>query len=257
MIDTHSHIYSEEFDEDRELLIQRAKAAGVSAIILPNVDSESLARMLQTEAEYPNYCYASIGLHPTSVKQNYQKELRLVKNELERRAYIAIGEIGIDLYWDRSFFEEQKKAFTQQIEWAIEYDLPVIIHTRDSLDETIKLLSPFKNTALSGIFHSFGGSLADAERILEFENFLIGINGILTFKNSTLRDVLKNISLDYIVTETDAPYLTPVPFRGKRNESAYIAYVVEELSAIYGKSTEEIMNCTTDNALKIFKNIKR
>ncbi|MDR0370595.1 MAG: TatD family hydrolase [Prevotellaceae bacterium] len=252
MIDTHSHIYSEEFDDDRELVIQRAKDAGVKKIILPNVDSDSLARMLVLEEQCPGFCFAAVGLHPTSVKDDYEQALSLVKKELERREYIAIGEIGLDLYWDKTYFKEQQKAFVCQIEWALEYSLPVIIHTRDSLAETIELLTPFKNSGLRGIFHSFGGSLSDAENILNFGGFLLGINGIVTFKNSGLREVLKHIDLKHIVIETDAPYLTPVPFRGKRNESAYIYYIVRELSAVYNRGEAEIISATTHNASSIF-----
>ena len=193
MIDTHSHIYSEEFDNDRDEVIQRAKDAGVKKIILPNVDSESLPRMLSLEKSYPDYCFAAIGLHPTSVKENYKSELDIIKNELSRRKYIAIGEIGVDLYWDKSFYNEQLIAFTQQLQWAIDYHLPVIIHVRDSFRETMSALEPFRGKGLRGVFHSFTGDVAQAEEIIDFGGFLLGINGIVTFKNSGLAETLKQI----------------------------------------------------------------
>jgi len=253
MIDTHSHIYSEEFDADRNEVIQRAKNAGVKHIILPNIDSESLPRMLALEAEYPDYCHAAIGLHPTSVKSDYKIELEKVRSELKRRKYIAIGEIGIDLYWDKTFIEEQIEAFQQQIEWALEYDLPIIIHVRDSFNETIKALEPFKGTKLKGVFHSFTGSVSEAKQIIDFGSFKLGINGIVTFKNSGLFETLENIDVKNIVLETDSPYLTPAPFRGKRNESAYTQYICSQLAALYKINEKEIIDITTQNALNLFK----
>lgn len=252
MIDTHSHIYSEEFDADRVEAIQRAKYAGVSQIILPNIDSETLAQMLALEAEYPDYCFAAIGLHPTSVKENYREELALVKSELERRKWIAMGEIGIDLYWDKTFLTEQIIAFKQQIEWALKYNLPVIIHVRDSFRETMQVLKPYKNSGLRGVFHSFTGTIEDALEIIEFGGFLLGINGIVTFKNSGLAEVVKQIDLKQILLETDSPYLTPVPHRGKRNESAYSLLVANKLAEVYNCTLQEIDEQTTRNAKSIF-----
>ena len=252
MIDTHSHIYDEAFDNDRAEIIRRAKDTGVEKIILPNVDSESLPRMLQLEAEYPAYCYAAIGLHPTSVNENYRAELELVKSELERRKYIAIGEIGIDLYWDETFYSEQVFVFQQQVAWALEHGLPIIIHVRDSFRETMDALVPFKGKGLKGIFHSFTGSADNANEILEFGDFLLGINGIATFKNSNLSETLRQVDVENIVLETDAPYLTPIPFRGKRNESAYIQYVCAKLAETYNRSFDEINRITTQNAKKVF-----
>lgn len=253
MIDTHSHIYAEEFDVDIAESIQRAKDAGVKHIILPNVDSESLPRMLALEASYPDYCSAAIGLHPTSVGENYQHELAIVKSELERRKYIAVGEIGIDLYWDKTFLPEQIIAFKQQIEWALESNLPVIIHIRNSFRETMNALEPFRNKGLTGVFHSFTGSLSDAEEMLAFGGFLLGINGIVTFKNSGLAEVISKIDIQNIILETDSPYLTPTPYRGKRNESAYLAIICKKLAEIYNLSTIEIAQITTQNSLKLFK----
>lgn len=252
MIDTHSHIYSEEFDADRVEAIQRAKYAGVSQIILPNIDSETLVQMLALEAEYPVYCFAAIGLHPTSVKENYREELALVKSELERRKWIAMGEIGIDLYWDKTFLTEQIIAFKQQIEWALKYNLPVIIHVRDSFRETMQVLKPYKNSGLRGVFHSFTGTIEDALEIIEFGGFLLGINGIVTFKNSGLAEVVKQIDLKLILLETDSPYLTPVPHRGKRNESAYSLLVANKLAEVYNCTLQQIDDQTTRNAESLF-----
>ena len=255
MIDTHSHIYSEEFDSDRAEVIARAKAAGVTKIILPNVDSESLPRMLQLESEYPDYCFAAIGLHPTSVKENYAEELAIVKKELERREYIAIGEIGIDLYWDKSFLKEQIQVFVQQIEWALEYNLPVIIHVRDSFSETMEVLEQFRGKGLKGVFHSFTGTIDQAREIIEFGGFYIGINGIVTFKNSGLDAVVEQIDAQYLLLETDAPYLTPTPFRGKRNESEHLTLIAAKLATIFNINFNQITEITTENAYKLFKKL--
>lgn len=255
MIDTHSHIYAEEFDSDRAEVIARAKAAGITKIILPNVDSESLPRMLQLESEYPGYCFAAIGLHPTSVKENYAEELAIVKKELERREYIAIGEIGIDLYWDKSFLKEQIQVFVQQIEWALEYKLPVIIHVRDSFSETMQVLEQFRGKGLKGVFHSFTGTIDQAREIIEFGGFYIGINGIVTFKNSGLDAVVQQIDPRYLLLETDAPYLTPAPFRGKRNESEYLTLVATKLANTFNMNFNQLTKITTENAYKLFKKL--
>jgi len=255
MIDTHSHIYSEEFDSDRAEVIARAKAAGITKIILPNVDSESLPRMLQLESEYSGYCFAAIGLHPTSVKENYAEELAIVKKELERREYIAIGEIGIDLYWDKSFLKEQIQVFTQQIEWALEYRLPVIIHVRDSFRETMDVLDQFRGKGLEGVFHSFTGTIDQATEVIEFGGFYMGINGIVTFKNSGLDAIVQQIDPKYLLLETDAPYLTPTPFRGKRNESEHLTLVANKLATILNTNFNQITGITTENAYKLFKKL--
>lgn len=257
MIDTHSHIYSEEFDADQSDVIRRAREAGVRYIIMPNVDSESLPRMLTLEQTYPDYCFATIGLHPTSVKKDYKSELDIINSELKRREYIAIGEIGIDLYWDKQFYTEQVEAFQKQIEWALEYQLPVIIHVRDSFRETMDALAPYKESGLTGIFHSFTGSIAEAQEVINFGGFKLGINGIVTFKNSGLSETLNQIPLEYVVLETDSPYLTPTPFRGKRNESSYINYVCLQLTRIYNLTRNEIIDITTQNALKVFEKLSK
>ncbi|ADQ79699.1 hydrolase, TatD family [Paludibacter propionicigenes WB4] len=255
MIDTHSHIYSEDFDADRAETVQRAKEVGISHIILPNCDSSTLAPMLALEAEYPDFCHAAIGLHPTSVKEDYENELDLVKSELERRDWIAVGEIGIDLYWDKTFLREQIKAFQLQLDWALYYKLPVIIHVRDSFRETMEALAPYKDKGLTGVFHSFTGTVEEALQIIDFGGFKLGINGIVTFKNSGLAAVVEQISLEHILLETDSPYLTPTPHRGKRNESAYVSLVCKKLAEIYRCSEEEISIQTTLNAKSLFKGL--
>lgn len=252
MIDTHSHIYSEDFDADRSEVIRRAQEAGVTRIIMPNVDSGSLPGMLETERMFPDVCLAAIGLHPTSVKENYLDELALVKSELERRKYMAIGEIGIDLYWDKTFYTEQVFALQTQVQWALDSNLPVIIHVRDSHKETIEALHPFKNKGLRGVFHCFTGSSKEAEEIAELGDFMLGIGGVVTFKNSGLAGNLKDIPLTKLVLETDTPYLAPVPFRGKRNEPAYIAFICNKLAEVYQVSVKEIDEITTRNAEKLF-----
>jgi len=256
LIDTHSHIYSDDFDADRHEVIFRAQEFGVKHIILPNCDSSTLPQMLSLEKEYPGYCHAAIGLHPTSVKADYREELALIKHELERREYLAIGEIGIDLYWDKTLLTEQTMVFKQQIEWALEYQLPVIIHVRDSFRESMEALAPFKDKGLTGVFHSFTGTLEEAQEIIAFGGFKLGINGIVTFKNSGLAAVVEKIDLKHILLETDSPYLTPAPHRGKRNESAYVALVCEKLAAIYNLPVAEIDKKTTENAFEIFTKLK-
>lgn len=252
MIDTHSHIYSTEFDADRAEVIQRAKDIGVKQIILPNCDSETLPQMLALEAACSGYCRATIGLHPTSVKENYKEELDLVKSELERRDYLAIGEIGIDLYWDKTFYNEQVLVFRQQLEWALEYQLPVIIHVRDSFRDSMNALEEFRGRGLTGVFHSFTGTFEEAQEILAFGGFRLGINGIVTFKNSGLAAVVEKIDLKQLLIETDSPYLTPAPHRGKRNESAYVSLVCDKIATIKKISVSEVDKITTQNALELF-----
>ena len=251
LIDTHAHLYAEEFKEDRPEMIQRAFDAGVTHLYLPNIDSTSIEGMLQLEAAYPGQCLPMMGLHPCYVKDNFQEELALVKSWLEKRSFPAIGEIGIDLYWDKTHIREQEEAFLTQVEWAKQYDLPIVIHSRDSMDLILELLRPVRHERQRGIFHCFSGSVQQAEAAIEM-GFLLGIGGVLTFKKSGVDAVLDQIELKHLVLETDAPYLAPTPFRGKRNESAYIVKVAEKLAEIYGVSTEEVAQITTTNALKLF-----
>ena len=219
-IDTHSHLFLEEFSEDLPQVIERARSAGVTHIFMPNIDSTTIDSMLSVCNTYNDYCFTMIGLHPTSVNADYAKELEIVARELRSfNKYIAIGEVGMDLYWDKTFLKEQQIVLDKQINWALEYDLPVVIHCRDAFGYIYNVLEPYKNTSLKGVFHSFMGTDDEAARILEFSGFLIGINGVVTFKKSRLPEVLTKIPLEKIVLETDSPYLTPVPNRGKRNES--------------------------------------
>ncbi|WP_313216021.1 TatD family hydrolase [Soonwooa sp.] len=252
MIDTHTHLYSEQFDDDRAAMIQRALEKGVEKFMLPAIDSESHEKMLSLEADYPNQMFAMMGLHPCSVQpESWDKELDIVKNYIDQRDYVAIGEIGIDLYWDKSTLDIQVKAFEQQIDWAIEKDWPIVIHTRESFEETFDVLDRKKHPKLRGIFHCFSGDLDHAKRALDL-GFILGIGGVVTFKNGKIDQFLNEIPLDKIVLETDSPYLAPVPHRGKRNESSYVELVAGKLVDIYGLPFEEINKKTTENALKLF-----
>lgn len=251
LIDTHTHLYLSQFDEDRNAMMQRAQEAGVEKMYLPNIDSRSIDAMLQLEKDYPELCVAMMGLHPCSVHENYKEELAIVEGWLEKRTFAAVGEIGIDLYWDKTFVEEQKEAFLIQCEWAKKIGIPIVIHTREATPLVIDLVREVKDERLSGIFHCFGGTLEEAEAIIEL-GFYLGIGGVLTFPKSGLEKVIENIDLQYIVLETDSPYLAPKPYRGKRNESAYVRIVAEKLAAIKNISLEDVANVTSDNAKKIF-----
>jgi TatD DNase family protein len=251
-IDTHSHIYLPEFDADRSDVILRAQAAGITHIILPNVDQSTLPPLLSLEATDPTWFHPAIGIHPTSINNDYAKDLAWVKDELEHRPYCAIGEIGIDLYWDATFREEQIIVFEQQLQWAIEYRLPVIIHQRNAFGEVIESMEKYNCPELRGVFHSFGGTPDEAQRIIALENFYLGINGVVTFKNAKLSSMLPDIPLDRLVLETDAPYLTPVPYRGKRNESSYLVFVAQKISEIYHITLEETGKITSSNAQQLF-----
>ena len=257
LIDTHSHLFLEEFSEDLPQVIERARSAGITHIFMPNIDSTTIDSMLSVCNAYKDYCFPMIGLHPTSVNADYEKELEIVARELRSfNKYIAIGEVGMDLYWDKTFLKEQQIALDKQINWALEYDLPVVIHCRDAFGYIYNVLEPYKNTSLKGVFHSFTGTDDEAARILEFSGFLIGINGVVTFKKSRLPEVLTKIPLEKIVLETDSPYLTPVPNRGKRNESAYVKDTLMKVSDIYRMSPEAVGRVTSENALKVFGMLK-
>lgn len=255
MIDTHSHLFLEEFKDDLPDVIARAREAGVTHIFMPNIDSTSIVPMLHVCHTYAEYCFPMIGLHPTSVNENYENELRVMEQELStrRNEYVGIGEIGMDLYWDRTYAAEQQIALKRQLDWALAYDLPVVIHCREAFSYIYKVLEPYRNTPLRGIFHSFTGTLEEAQSILASPHFLIGINGVVTFKKSTLPEVLPHIPLERIVLETDSPYLTPVPHRGKRNESSFIKYTLMKVAEVYGLSPEEVSDKTSKTALKVFE----
>ena len=252
-IDTHTHLYTEEFDGDRDLAVLRAKEAGVTRMFMPNIDDTTVDDMLSLCASHEG-CYPIIGFHPTSVDTNWKQRLSTVKSRLDSpQKFYGIGETGLDLYWDKTYRNEQMEAFDEQIHWALEKDLPLIVHCREAYPELFEVLAPYRETNLRGIFHSFTGTKDEAERLLEYSGFMLGINGVATFKKSTLPDVLPNVPVDRIVLETDSPYLAPVPFRGKRNESAYLLKTAEKLSNIYGIPLETIARTTTENALRVFK----
>ena len=252
-IDTHTHLYAEEFDGDRDLAVLRAKEAGVTRMFMPNIDDTTVDDMLSLCASHEG-CYPIIGFHPTSVDTNWKQRLSTVKSRLDSpQKFYGIGETGLDLYWDKTYQNEQMEAFDEQIHWALEKDLPLIVHCREAYPELFEVLAPYRETNLRGIFHSFTGTKDEAERLLEYSGFMLGINGVATFKKSTLPDVLPDVPVDRIVLETDSPYLAPVPFRGKRNESAYLLKTAEKLSNIYGIPLETIARTTTENALRVFK----
>lgn len=251
LTDTHCHLYSEEFADDADAMIQRAVAEQVTKFYLPAIDSETHNAMLLLEKKYPGKCIAMMGLHPCSVKEDYLNELKIVEQWLAARPFPAIGEIGLDFYWDTTFTAQQYEAFRMQMEWAIQYKRPVVIHTRKAMTETIDLVKAYSAKGVKGIFHCFSGTYEEALAVTEL-GFLIGIGGVLTYKNSGLDKVVDKIDLQHMVLETDAPYLTPVPFRGKRNESSYIKYVADKLAAIKNISADEVAAVTTANAEKLF-----
>ena len=250
-VDTHAHIYAEEFDVDREDMIQRSRDTDVAKIFMPNVDHTTIDKMLDLESRWEG-CYPMMGLHPCSVKKGFERELYLVEQWLAKRKFCAVGEIGTDLYWDKTFWEQQCEAFEIQVTWAKKLDIPVVIHCRESLDQTIALVEKLQDGNLTGIFHCFGGSIEQAERITRL-NFYLGIGGVATFKKGGLDLVLKEVPPDRIVLETDSPYLAPVPHRGKRNEPAYIPLIAQKAADIMDITAEQLQEKTTVNALKIFE----
>ena len=251
-IDTHTHLYSSQFDEDRTEVIRRAIDAGVEKMLLPNIDLESIEGMYALEQEFPGNCIAMMGLHPCSVDANMENTLAEIKKEIDRRKFIAIGEIGIDLYWDKTFLNEQKQAFAIQIEWAKELGIPIVIHARDSFEEIFGVLDQYNDERLRGVFHCFTGGESEIRKIRSYGRFLFGIGGVLTFKKSGLDEVVRHLSLDEIILETDSPYLAPQPNRGKRNESSYIPIIADRLSDIFETSLENIAQVTSENAQKCF-----
>ncbi|MDA8641272.1 TatD family hydrolase [Flavobacteriaceae bacterium] len=251
MIDTHTHLYLKQFNEDIDFVIKRSKEIGVKKFIFPAIDSSHFDDMHGLKGKYPDCIFLMSGLHPTDVKEDSKDELDFVANSLNTHDYVAIGEIGIDLYWDKTFLSEQQEAFRFQIRLALKHDLPIVIHCRDAFDEIFTILDKENCDKLRGVFHCFTGTLEQAKRAIDL-GFVLGIGGVVTFKNGGIDKFLNQIDLKYIVLETDSPYLAPVPYRGKRNESSYIMYVVEKLSEIYGLSKEEIADITTKNAEKVF-----
>jgi TatD DNase family protein len=252
LVDTHSHIYSEDFSNDLEEVIQRAFENDVRKIVLPNIDSSSLKKMLDLNDKYPQICFPLIGLHPTSVNEDYEDELELIEFWITKLKFFGIGEVGIDLYWDKTFVAEQTDAFRRQIRMAKKHQLPVVVHVRESFNEVFTVLNEEKDEHLKGVFHSFTGTVEQAELVTGI-GFKLGINGIVTFKNSGLDQLLRKIDPAHILLETDSPYLTPVPFRGKRNESSYLVYVAQKVAEIYQMPVAEITRITAETAEQLFK----
>ena len=252
-IDTHAHLYADQFEEDRTTMIQRALDAGVQKLFLPNIDEQSIKGMEQLVTEFPNNCYSMMGIHPCDVKKEWTNQLESIKKKYKKGHHIAIGEIGVDLYWDKSLKQEQIDAFEAQIKWAKTEELPIVIHARDSFEEIFDVVDHLNDERLTGVFHCFTGNEQQAQKIIDYGGFKLGIGGVVTFKNSGLDQVLKSVPLSELVLETDAPYLAPSPYRGKRNESAYIPIIADKLSDIYEVAVEQIAHVTTQNALSVFK----
>ena len=251
MIDTHCHLYSEEFKDDIGEVIEKANRSGISKFYLPAIDSTTNASMLKLEETFTGSCFAMMGLHPCSVKENYLEELQLVRDWLDKRKFAGVGETGLDYYWDKTFKKHQEYALEYQVELALRHNLPIILHTRDAMRETIDIIKNFTSRGLKGIFHCFGGSVREAEEIIAM-GFYLGIGGIITYKNSGLEKILPSVGLQYLVLETDSPYLAPVPYRGKRNEPRHLTQVAMKLAEITNTSVEEVDSVTTRNAEQIF-----
>ena len=259
MIDTHSHIYEPVFRADREDVIMRAKQAGVELILLPNINAESIEQMLDLCYRYPDYCFPMMGLHPTDIEEDYKQVLIDMEALLKApdHPYIAIGEVGLDYYWDKSKAKEQEEVFRVQIEWAIKYHLPLMIHSRSAHRQLVTAISEYKGEEISGVFHCFGGTTDEALELLQFPDFALGIGGVVTYKNSPLPETLASVPLERIVLETDSPYLAPVPYRGKRNESSYLAEVLQKVAQIYNVSEKQAESATNNNARRIFQRLNK
>ena len=251
-IDTHAHVYAAELTSDLDLVMKNALAIGINKIIMPAIDSSSLDAMLKVEQQFPKNCIAMMGLHPCYVKENYKEELKLVEEWIGKRKFIAIGEIGLDFYWDKTFTKEQHIVFETQMQWALELNLPIAIHTRNAMGETIEAVKPFAKKGLRGVFHCFSGSKESAEQIIGI-GFHLGLGGVLTYKNAGVAEAVKDIPMEYLVLETDAPYLSPVPYRGKTNEPAFMLEVAKKLAEIKSLPLHEIAAITTSNAEKLFE----
>lgn len=252
LIDTHSHLYEPEFDDDRNEAIERLQSVGVSKVLLPNINEESIQRMLSLEKNNPLLFRSMMGLHPTEVRKDYKNVLERMSKILDSHDYCAIGEIGLDFYWDKTFEKEQTDAFEIQVDWAVKRNLPVALHVRKAMNQVIESLKKFDKEKLYGVFHSFSGSAEMAHEISQLGNFYYGINGVVTFKNAGVAEVVKTIPLDRIVLETDCPYLTPVPYRGQRNETSYVKYVAEKIAIVKEIEIEEVASVTTKNAERLF-----
>lgn len=253
LIDTHTHLYLQDYKNDIDEVIQRAVKAGVERFYLPAISNEHMENMLVLEKQYPEHCFAMMGLHPCSIKNNYKDELMMIEEWLQKRKFAAIGEIGLDFYWDKTFANQQYEAFHLQIEYSLKHNLPIVIHSRNAMEATIDVIKQYTKKNIQGVFHCFGGTVQEAEKIIEC-GFLLGIGGVVTYKNAGLAEAIQHIPIENIVLETDAPYLTPVPFRGKRNESSYLTFIAEKIAQVKNITTEEVATITTINAKKIFDN---
>lgn len=252
-IDTHTHLFSDSFNEDRTEVVTRAINAGVQTLLLPNIDLESIEPMHDLVAQFPNQCFPMMGLHPGSVEGDWENALEIIKGHLfSERKYCAVGEIGMDLYWDKTFINEQREAFEQQVQWAKALKLPIVIHAREAFDEIFEVLDVLNDDSLSGVFHCFTGTLEQAHRALDYGQFKLGIGGVLTYKKSGLDEVLSQLPLDCMILETDSPYLPPVPHRGKRNESAYLLHVAERLAEVKNVTLKQVEEITSQNARSLF-----
>ena len=261
LIDTHAHLFAEEFNADRSEVVRRAISSGVRKLFLPNIDSSSIESMIALEKQFPENCFAMMGLHPCSVSEKYEEELKIIEDWFSKRKFSAVGEIGMDYHWDKTFVPQQKDAFSRQIDLAKKYNLPIVIHQRECFDDAFGIVKEKANTPLplsrgeklKGIFHCFTGTIEEANRIISLGGFKLGIGGAVTYKNSKLPEVLKQIDLKHLVLETDSPYLPPVPHRGKRNESSFITFVAQKIADVKGISVEEIAKITTLNAEEVFE----
>jgi TatD DNase family protein len=254
LVDTHTHLYLSEFDVDRDLAVSRALQQNVRIMMLPNIDVTSIGAMNDLAERFPLNCFPMMGLHPVSVRENFREELKIIEDEIKKGRYFGIGETGIDLYWETKFLSLQQDAFEKQVRLALEYSLPLVIHARNSFNEILEIVEIYKGKGLKGIFHAFSGDISAARRVIDM-GFMLGIGGVLTFKNSKLADVVREIPIEHIVLETDSPYLAPVPYRGKRNESSYITLVAEALAAAKGIDYEEAAFLTSGNAMHVFNKL--
>lgn len=254
LTDTHTHLYLKEFDADRDLVIQKAIESNIKRFFLPNIDSSTISDLIALVEKYPENCFAMMGLHPCSVKENYREELEIIEKLIleKRKLFYAVGEIGIDLYWDKTFLKEQQHAFNYQISIAKQQNLPIVIHSRNSFEEVYSIVKDSQDGNLRGVFHCFSGNKAQAIKIIELKGFKLGIGGVVTFKNSGLDEVVKNIDMKHIILETDSPYLAPVPYRGKRNESVYLYLILKKIAELKGMSVEEVAEVTTNNSIELF-----
>lgn len=257
-VDTHTHLFSDAFDDDRTLIVEKAIAAGVEKLLLPNIDCDSIESMHRLAESYPSVCYPMMGLHPGSVKEDWKQQLAVIEKYLFENShkYIAVGEIGIDLYWDKTFIAEQIEVFKQQIQWAKELNLPIVIHVREAFDEVFSVLDDLHDDCLTGVFHCFTGNYEQAIKALSYNGFKLGVGGVLTYKKAELDQVLEKIELKHLVLETDSPYLPPVPHRGKRNESSYLLHIAEKLADVHGVTLKTIEKQTSENAFSLFPGIQ-